>query len=481
MECETLVRDLRKILPPCALRHLPEELAPYECDGLTAYRQRPRLVVLPETREQLQKVIRYCFQNEIPLVPRGAGTGLSAGALPHPEGILLVLSRLDRILEIDPKNRLARVEVGVRNLAISEAAAPFGLHYAPDPSSQIACTIGGNVAENAGGIHCLKYGLTVHNVLAVKAFTAEGDPVEVEVDGVGPDLLALLHGSEGLLAVLYEVTVRLLPKPEAVATLMAAFGGVEEAAEAVAALIRSGLIPAALEMMDHLAIVAVEEAFRVGYPKEAAAVLLCEVDGPRAQTEAEASLAEAVLRQQGAFLVRWAKDERERRRLWAGRKKAFPAIGRMTPDYYCMDGTIPRHKIGEVLRGIERLSRKYGLRVANVFHAGDGNLHPLILYDAEKPGELEKTQKLGEEILLLCIEAGGTITGEHGVGVEKLGPMCGQFTLEELAQFHRVKEAFDPKNILNPGKAIPTLSRCVEWGGMHVHRGKIPFANLERF
>ena len=461
----------------------PEELEPYECDGLTAYRQVPWLVLLPETETQLRQAIQLCRRHRIPIVVRGAGTGLSGGALPLKRGILISLARFNRILSVDPDNRTARVQPGVCNLAISEAVRPFGLYYAPDPSSQIACTIGGNVAENAGGIHCLKYGLTVHNVVGLRCLTMDGEKIELGsagLDGPGYDLLALLHGSEGLLAVVTEITVRLLPRPTCTRTLLAAFGEVGEAAAAVAAVIQAGLIPAAMEMMDHPAIAAVEDYLKAGYPLEAAALVICELDGPAAQVEAEAAAVRELFARHGAFRVRVAKDEAERQRFWRGRKSAFPAIGRITPDYYCMDGTIPRHRVAEVLEEIARLAGKYGLRVANVFHAGDGNLHPLIMYDAAA-GELEKVERLGRDILELCIRVGGTITGEHGVGVEKLDSMCQQFWEGELALFHAVKRAFDPDGLLNPGKAIPTLARCAELGGMHVHRGQLPHPELERF
>ncbi len=478
-----MIRRLRAILPAEAVLTETEERRPYECDGLTAYRRVPWLVALPETEAQLKAILRLCRDGGVPLVVRGAGTGLSGGALPLERGLLVSLARFDRILALDPANRTARVQPGVRNLAISEAARPYGLYYAPDPSSQIACTIGGNVAENAGGIHCLKYGLTVHNVIALRCLTVDGESLTLGgagLDGPGYDLLALLHGSEGLLAVVTEVTVRLLPRPAATRTLLAAFAAVGEAAEAVAAVIEAGLIPAALEMMDRPAIVAVEDYLRVGYPREAAALVICELDGPAAQVAAEAETARAVFERHGAFQVQVARDEAERARFWQGRKSAFPAIGRITPDYYCMDGTIPRHRVAEVLAEIARLADRHGLRVANVFHAGDGNLHPLIMYDAAA-GELERVERLGREILELCVRVGGTITGEHGVGVEKLDAMCHQFGGGELRLFHAVKRAFDPEGLLNPGKAVPALARCAELGGMHVHHGRLPHPQLERY
>ena len=479
-----LSQDLRRILPKASILTRAEELAPYECDGLAAYRQRPLFVVLPETIEQIQAVLRLCCASGVPVVARGAGTGLSGGALPVEGGVLLVLSKFDRILAVDPLARTARVQPGVRNLAISEAAAPHGLYYAPDPSSQVACSIGGNVAENAGGVHCLKYGLTVHNLLALEVVLMNGERLSLgsaALDSPGYDLLALFTGSEGLLGVIVEATVRLLPCPPVATLLMAAFDDVGRAGDAVAAIIGSGVVPAGLEMMDRPAIAAAEAFVSAGYPLDAEALLLCELDGTPEEAQAQSERVDAILRRGGASTIRRAADEAERLRLWSGRKNAFPAVGRLAPDYYCMDGTIPRSRLGEVLRGIAELSAEYGLAVANVFHAGDGNLHPLILYDAAKEGELERTEAFGARILALCVEVGGTITGEHGVGVEKLDSMCGQFAPAELARFHAVKSVFDPQGLLNPGKAVPTLARCAEIGGMHVHRGQLPFPELERF
>jgi len=398
--------------------------------------------------------------------------------------VLLSLARFTRILDIDPVNRLARVEPGVRNLAVSEAAAPHGLHYAPDPSSQIACTIGGNVAENAGGVHCLKYGLTVHNVAAMKVLTMDGTLLELggrALDSPGYDLLALMTGSEGLLGVIVEVTLRLLPLPEGARVALATFDSITDAANAVSAVIGAGFIPAGLELMDRLAIQAAEEYTHAGYPLDAEAIVLCELDGSAADLDEQSERLIAVLAANGARSVAIATDPAERRRMWAGRKAAFPAMGRISPDYYCMDGTIPRRRLAEVLRQIAAWSREYDLRVANVFHAGDGNLHPLILYDAARPGELERTEEFGGRILELCVAVGGTITGEHGVGVEKLNQMCVQFGEDELRQFHHIKDAFDPRRLLNPGKAVPALHRCAELGRMHVHRGRLPFPDLERF
>ena len=479
-----LAARLRAFLPREAVLTDAEDTHPYECDGLSAYRQLPMVVVLPETVEQVQRTLKVCDELSVPVVARGAGTSLSGGALPLANGVLLSLAKFSRLLALDPLNRTARVQPGVRNIAISQAAHPYGLYYAPDPSSQIACSIGGNVAENAGGVHCLKYGLTVHNVLGLKFVTIDGELIEIggeSLDGAGYDLLALLTGSEGMLGVLVEITVKLLPLPEHAQVLLGAFSTIEQAGDAVAEIIGSGFIPSGLEMMDQNAIRASEEYAHAGYPVEAAAILLCELDGTTAEVANGVARVRAIMEKSGATEVRISRDEAERLKLWAGRKAAFPAAGRLAPDYYCMDGTIPRKHLAYVLSEIKRLSAEYGLPVANVFHAGDGNLHPLILYDATKPGDLERTEEFGGKILELCIAVGGTITGEHGVGVEKIGQMCVQFKLEELAQFHAVKAAFDPRGLLNPGKAVPTLARCAEFGAMHVHAGKLRFPELERF
>ncbi|MEW6354535.1 MAG: FAD-linked oxidase C-terminal domain-containing protein [Pseudomonadota bacterium] len=479
-----LIAELLHVLPRDCVLSDAEDLRPYECDGLTAYRQLPGVVCLPATLAQAQAVLRVCSALQVPVVARGAGTGLSGGALPLPDGVLLSLAKFKRILDIDPLNRVARVEPGVRNLAISQAVAEHGLYYAPDPSSQIACTIGGNVAENSGGVHCLKYGLTVHNVLGLKILTMDGDVLELggaAPDAPGYDLLALMHGSEGLLGVIVEVTVKLLPKPERAQLIIAAFDDVAKAGIAVSRIIGAGFIPAGLEMMDNLAIRAAEQYAHAGYPEDAAALLLCELDGTNEEVSVQIFQVRQLLLAAGARDVHTALDDAERLKLWAGRKAAFPAVGRLAPDYYCMDGTIPRGRLAEVLTRISELSAAYGLPVANVFHAGDGNLHPLILYDANKPDELTRTEQLGEKILELCVAVGGTITGEHGVGVEKLTPMCTQFSAAELDQFHAVKYACDPQGLLNPGKAVPTLQRCAEFGAMHVHRGELPFPELERF
>lgn len=475
---------LKPLLPEDGLLTAPEDLAPYECDALSAYRRRPPAVALPGNEEEIAAVLRLCRLHGVPVVARGHGTGLSGGALPIEDALLLSLARLNRILAVDPLARTARVQPGVRNLAISQAVASHGLYYAPDPSSQIACSIGGNVAENSGGLHCLKYGLTVHNILEVRAITIDGDILTLggqSMDTPGYDLLALMTGSEGMLAVIVEITVRLLPKPERAQVHLAAFDSIENAGIAVGRIFAAGIIPAGLEMMDKLAIQAAEEYAHAGYPVGAEALLLVEVDGVNEEVSDGLRIVYEVVKACGATLVRTALDDAERARLWAGRKAAFPAIGRISPDYYCMDGTIPRGRLPEVLVRIAQLSREYGLAVANVFHAGDGNLHPLILYDANIPGELEKTEGMGGKILEACIAVGGTITGEHGVGVEKLNQMCVQFTPAELEVFHALKAAFDPPGLLNPGKAVPSLHRCAELGAMHVHHGQLPHPELPRF
>ena len=483
-ETALLARELRRYVPREAVLDEPAQLAPYECDGLSAYRQRPLLVVLPDAVEQVVQIVRHCAQQGVPIVARGAGTGLSGGALPLQNGILLSLAKFNKILSIDAHNRTARVQPGVRNLAISEAVAPLGLYYAPDPSSQIACTIGGNVAENSGGLHCLKYGLTVHNILKLEMITADGEPVTIgsnALDAPGYDLLALLTGSEGMLGIIVEVTVKLLPIPSCAKVIMASFDDVEKASDAVGHIIAEGIIPGGLEMMDNPSIRASEDFVHAGYDTEAAAILLCELDGTAEEVDDDVERVKQILAASGATGLRLARDEMQRQLFWSGRKAAFPAVGRISPDYYCMDGTIPRKRVGEVLKRIAELSAEYGLRVANVFHAGDGNLHPLILYDANIPGELERTEEFGGRILELCVEVGGTITGEHGVGIEKINQMCVQFEAGELNQFHAVKRAFDSRGLLNPGKAVPTLQRCAEFGAMHVHRGQEKFPELERF
>ena len=479
-----LLAELQALLPDLDILHRLEDLKPYECDGLSAYRTTPMLVVLPERIEQVEALLKLCYERGVPVVARGAGTGLSGGALPLENGVLLVMARFRRILEIDPLGRFARVQPGVRNLAISQAAAPHGLYYAPDPSSQIACSIGGNVAENAGGVHCLKYGLTVHNLLQVDIVTLEGERMVLgseALDSPGFDLLALFTGSEGMLGIVTEVTVKLLPKPQVAKVLLAAFDSVEKAGRAVADIIAAGIIPGGLEMMDNLSIRAAEDFIHAGYPVDAAAILLCELDGVEVDVAEDCERVSEVLKLAGATEVRLARDEAERARFWAGRKNAFPAVGRISADYYCMDGSIPRRELPRVLHGIAELSREYGLRVANVFHAGDGNMHPLILFDANLPGELERAEALGGRILELCVAVGGSITGEHGVGREKINQMCAQFNADELTLFHAVKAAFDPAGLLNPGKNVPTLHRCAEFGAMHVRHGRLPFPELERF
>jgi len=479
-----VVAALRAFLPERAVLWQEEDTRPYECDGLTAYRHVPMVVALPETEEQVGRLLKTCHAMGVPVVPRGAGTGLSGGALPLGDGVLLSMAKFMRVVRLDPVARIAVVQPGVRNAAISDVVATFGLYYAPDPSSQIACSIGGNVAENSGGVHCLKYGLTVHNVLKVRGFTVEGEPVTFgseAPDAPGYDLLALVIGSEGLLAVTTEITVKLLPKPQTARVIMASFDNVEKAGHAVAEVIAAGILPAGLEMMDKPATRAVEEFVHAGYDLEAAAILLCESDGTPEEVEEEIERTKALLGRAGATRMSVSRDEAERLRFWSGRKAAFPAMGRISPDYYCMDGTIPRKRLGEVLGFIAGMEKKYGLRCPNVFHAGDGNLHPLILFDANNPDELRRTEQFAAEVLEKCVEVGGTITGEHGVGVEKIDQMCVQFGRDELELFHAVKRAFDPKGLLNPGKAVPTLARCAEHGRMRVRGGKLPHPELPRF
>jgi glycolate oxidase len=476
---DDVLAAMRAALPDVAILGNEEQMRPFECDGLSAYRTLPLCVALPETIDQVRAVLLFAKRRHIPVVTRGAGTGLSGGAMPLKKGILLVMSKFNRILEIDPIACTARVEPGVRNLAISQAVAKHGLFYAPDPSSQIACSIGGNVAENAGGVHCLKYGLTVNNVLCVEIVTIDGEFITLGLDALdspGFDLLALFTGSEGLLGVIVSVTVKLLAKPQSARVLLASFDDVQMAGAAVANIIGAGIIPGGLEMMDKLAIRAAEDFIKAGYPVDAEAILLCELDGTHSDVDENVRRVETILRQANAVEIRIARDEAERARFWA-----FPAVGRISPDYYCMDGTIPRRELPRVLNGIRELSEHYGLRVANVFHAGDGNMHPLILFDANTPGELDRAEQLGGAILELCVNVGGSITGEHGVGREKINQMCVQFTSDELTLFHAVKAAFDPAGLLNPGKNIPSLHRCAEFGSMHIHHGQVPFPDLERF
>jgi len=479
-----VIERLSRILPAHALLHRAEDTRPFECDALSAFRQQPLAVALPENEEQVCAVLRACRELDVPIVPRGAGTSLSGGSMPHAAGVVLSLSRLSRIVSIDPRERVARVQPGVRNLAISEAAAPHGLYYAPDPSSQIACSIGGNVAENSGGVHCLKYGLTVHNVLGLRAWTIEGELLEIggaSLDSPGLDLLAVLIGSEGMLAVVTEVTVRLLPRPQLARAVLVSFDDVVKAGDAVAAIVAAGIIPAGMEMMDQKTTRAVEPFVKAGYDLEAAAILIVESDGTPEEVAEEIERIRAVLAGCGATAFRVSANESERLAFWSGRKNAFPAAGRISPDYYCMDGTIPRKMIGRMLEDIAAMESRYGLGCMNVFHAGDGNLHPLILFDANDADSWNRAERFGSEILERCVELGGTVTGEHGVGVEKLSSMCVQFSPDERDMFFAVKHAWDPPGLLNPGTGIPTLARCAEYGRVHVHRGMLPHADLPRF
>ncbi|HEX8612973.1 MAG TPA: FAD-linked oxidase C-terminal domain-containing protein [Telluria sp.] len=479
-----VAQALLAVLPERCVLSDPEDTRPYECDGLAAYRQLPMIVTLPDDEEQVLAILNVCRELNVPIVPRGAGTGLSGGALPIADGVVLSTARMNRIVRMEPYARLAVVQPGVRNLAISDAAAPHGLYYAPDPSSQIACTIAGNVAENSGGVHCLKYGLTLHNVLRVRVATIDGDIIELggeALDAPGLDLLAVFIGSEGMLGIVTEVTVRLIPKPATARVIMASFDSVVTGGDAVASVIAAGIIPAGLEMMDQTSSRMVEPFVRAGYDTDAAAILLCEADGTQLEVDEEIERMSAVLHAAGASAIAVSQSEAERLRFWSGRKNAFPAAGRISPDYYCMDGTIPRKNLAQVLTGIAQMEVTYGLRCANVFHAGDGNLHPLILFDANQPGEFDRAEAFGAAILALCVEVGGTITGEHGVGKEKINSMCIQFTRAELDAFFAVKRAFDPAHLLNPDKAIPTLNRCAEFGKMRVSGGVLPFAGLPRF
>jgi glycolate oxidase len=483
MIADAVTKALRQI-DDLELIEDPSRRKVYESDGLTAFAQMPPLVALPNSLQALQAVLRVCHTHHVPMVARGAGTGLSGGATPLANGLLIGLAKFNRILEIDPIKMTARVEPGVTNLAISKAVASTGLFYAPDPSSQIACTIGGNVAENSGGVHCLKYGLTLHNVCALKVMLADGEVLSLGGTGLwedGLDLLALLHGSEGLLGLVIEVTVALRPMPEAVTVLMAGFADTASAAHAVSAVIQAGVLPAGLEMMDRLAIQAAEDFVHAGYPLEAQALLLCELDGGADEIDGLSCKVQAVLQAAGAQSLVEASDAEARARLWLGRKAAFPAVGRIAPDYYCMDGTIPRRHLAAVLGAIAERSEHYRLPVANVFHAGDGNLHPLILYDANDTDQFQRAEAFGADVLEICLQFGGTITGEHGVGLEKIDQMCSQFSAVELTVFHAVKSAFDPAGLLNPGKAIPTLNRCAEFGAMHVHQGAEKHPELPRF
>lgn len=481
---KTLVKAFLEILSEESVKHETEDLTPFECDGLSAYPQIPMIAVLPENEEQVCHVMKICNDHKVPVVFRGAGTGLSGGAIPYDQGVLLVLTKLKSIVQIDPLGRSAVVQPGVRNAAISEATKPYQLYYAPDPSSQIACSIGGNVAENSGGVHCLKYGLTVNNILKVRFVTIEGEIVELGSEGLdtpGYDLLALITGSEGLLGVVTEVTVKLLPTPEKAQVIMASFDDVEKAGLAVADIIAAGIIPAGLEMMDKKAVNAVEQFIGAGYPMGAEAMLLCESDGSSEEVESEIAKTSEVLTKAGATEITVSTNEAQRLKLWAGRKSAFPAVGRVLPDYFCMDGTIPRKTLPRVLKRIAEMEKEFQLQCANVFHAGDGNLHPLIMFDANEGDQLHRAELYGAAILELCVEVGGTITGEHGVGIEKINQMCVQFDNHEIQTFLDLKSAFDPDRRLNPGKAIPTLNRCAEFGHMHVHRGEERFPDIPRF
>jgi len=475
----SILSQLKRALPKNTVISGTENTRPFECDGLSVYKQEPLAVVLPNNIAQIKKVLEICRKNNTPIVTRGAGTGLSGGATPLEGSVVLGLSKLTQIISIDEQKKIAVLEPGVRNLAISEAAEEFNLYYAPDPSSQIACTIGGNVAENSGGVHCLKYGLTVQNVEAIKMLTIDGEELLLTRQDEGIGLLALMNGSEGLLGVITEITVKLTPKPELARLVMAGFSSVRDCADTVAEIIKNGIIPSGLEMMDKFAIEASEAFAHPGYPLDAQALLLCELDGTIDSVNEDLNKVLSLL--SNATTTRVSENEDERLLFWKGRKAAFPSVGRLSPDYYCMDGTIPKRHLATVLEKISELSAHYKLRVANVFHAGDGNLHPLILYNASRPGELEKTEAFGMDILKLCVEMGGSITGEHGVGIEKLDAMCHQYSSAELDVFHQIKNAFDPISLLNPGKAVPTLHRCAELGNMHVHHGELPHPELERF
>ena len=481
---DRIVAGLRAIVPGEGVIAAEREMRPYESDGLTAYRQLPMVVVLPETTEQVSRVLAFCHAERIKVVPRGAGTSLSGGALPLEDGVLLGMAKFNRIREIDFANRVAVVEPGVTNLAVTQAVEQAGFYYAPDPSSQIACTIGGNVAENSGGVHCLKYGMTTNNLLGCELVLMTGEIVRIggkHLDAGGYDLLGVITGSEGLLGVVTEITVRILKKPEYARAVLVGFCSSEDAGECVSKIIGAGIIPAGMEMMDAPAIHAVEQFVHAGYPLDVEALLIVEVDGPQAEADHLVARVETIAKACRAVTCRVSSSEEERLLFWAGRKAAFPAVGRISPDYYCMDGTIPRARLPQVLNRMRELSQAYGLRVANVFHAGDGNLHPLILYDANKPGELERTEAFGAEILKLCVEVGGVLTGEHGVGVEKRDLMPAMFTEADLAQQQRLKCAFDDRGLLNPGKVFPTLHRCAELGRVHVHAGKVAFPDIPRF
>ena len=481
---QELITKLSRVLDSECLKYLEQDLKPFECDGLSAYPKVPMLVALPTSEHEVCEVLKICYENNVPVVFRGAGTGLSGGAIPYEKGLLLVLSKLNKIVQIDSVSRTAIVQPGVRNAAISQASAKHKLYYAPDPSSQIACSIGGNVAENSGGVHCLKYGLTVNNILKIRFATIEGEIIEIGAEGLdspGYDLLALICGSEGLLGVVTEITVKLLSSPERAQVIMASFDDVAKAGRAVGDIIAAGIIPAGLEMMDQKATSAVEQFIGAGYPLDAAAILLCESDGADEEVANEIEKTIEVLKKAGATKIEVSRDDAHRLKLWAGRKSAFPAVGRILPDYFCMDGTIPRRTLPMVLERIAEMGTTFNLQCANVFHAGDGNLHPLIMFDANDKDQLHRAEQYGAAILELCVEVGGTITGEHGVGMEKINQMCVQFQPDELSSFLQIKKSFDEKGLLNPGKAVPTLNRCAEFGMMHVHRGEERFPDLPRF
>lgn len=479
-----ILPELYRQIPHVNIITSEEQLKAYECDAFTTMRQLPLLTVIPESITQVQHIMRTCNQLQIPVVVRGAGTGLTAGSMPVENGVLMSMTKFNKIHHIDPDNRTAYIDPGVRNLAVSEASAPYNLYFAPDPSSQLACSVGGNVAENAGGVHCLKYGLTVHNILELELVTIEGERLTIgsaALDAQGYDLMALLTGSEGLLSVIVGIRVKLLAKPASSKVLLCAFSDIENAGNAIAAIIGAGIIPSGLEMIDHLGINAIEELMHAGYPTHAAAVLICELDGSEDEVEDELAKVIDLLNALNASDIQLSTNEEEKARIWAARKAGFPAMARLAPDNYIMDGTIPRRALAPVWKKINQLSDEYGLQVVNVFHAGDGNMHPSILFDAMDSDQQHRAEELGTEILKLCIESGGTISGEHGIGLEKVNHMCLQFSDAEIEQFHALKAAFDPKNLLNPGKHIPTLARCAEFNGMHVHNSKIPFPHLERF
>jgi glycolate oxidase len=481
---DEIAQALRQIVPGEGVIVSEPLRRAYESDGLTAYRQPPLVVVLPSTVAQVAAVLRYCGDEGVKIVPRGAGTSLSGGALPLADGVLLGMAKFNRILDIDYDNRAVVAQPGVTNLGITHAVAGAGFYYAPDPSSQIACTIGGNVAENSGGVHCLKYGLTTNNLLGLEVALIDGGIVRLggkHLDAEGYDLMGVMTGSEGLLGVVTEVTVRILRRPPSARALLIGFSQTEDAGNCVAAIIGAGIIPGGMEMMDRPAIHAAEDFVHVGYPLDAEALLIVELDGPEAEVDHLIDTVEQIARANHARSIRISRSEAERLAFWSGRKAAFPAVGRISPDYYCMDGTIPRARLAEVLTKTTELSEKYGLRVANVFHAGDGNLHPLILYDANQPGEIERAEAFGADILRLCVAVGGVLTGEHGVGVEKRDLMGAMFDETDLAHQERLKCAFDPDGLLNPGKVFPTLHRCAELGRLHVHAGRLPHPDLPRF